>query len=107
MAHKLKIALVSQPYDGVRPPHQNSVGISVYELARNLAKTHDVTVVTIHRLGSDEPKFDGRVHYHYLSVRPDLWLHRQYNRVARILGRDAIDFASAHDLRITANKRRL
>ena len=77
MAQKLKIALVSQPYDGVRPPHQNSVGISVYELSRNLAPTHQVTVVTSHRAGSDEPALESGIRYHYLSVGPDLWLHRQ------------------------------
>lgn len=95
MAQKLKIALVSQPYDGVRPPHQNSVGISVYELSRKLAHSNDVTVVASHRPGSHEPTFEAGVHYHYLSLLPDLWLHRQYKRVARIFRRGEFDFSSS------------
>ena len=40
----MKIALVSQPLDGVLPPRQNSIGIWTYEVARRLAADWDVTV---------------------------------------------------------------
>lgn len=96
MAPKLKIALVSQPYDGVRPPHQNSVGISVYELSRKLAQTHEVTVIASHRPGSHEPPLDDGVHYHYLSLQLDLWFYRQNQRFARVFRRGEVDFSSAY-----------
>lgn len=40
----LRLAIVSQPFDGVLPPHQNSIGIWVHEASRRLAGRHDVTV---------------------------------------------------------------
>ncbi len=40
----MKIAFVSQPVDLVIPPHQNSLGIWTFQVARRLAKDHDVTV---------------------------------------------------------------
>ena len=94
MAPKLKIALVSQPYDGVRPPHQNSVGISIYELSRKLAQNHEVTVVASHRPGSHEPTLDDGVHYHYLSLQTDLWFYRQNQRFVRVFRGGEIDFSS-------------
>lgn len=40
----MKIAFVSQPVDWLLPPHQNSIGIWTYQIARRLARTHQVTV---------------------------------------------------------------
>jgi glycosyltransferase involved in cell wall biosynthesis len=42
--NQIKIAIVSQPFDGVLPPYQNSIGIWSYEMARKLADEFDVTV---------------------------------------------------------------
>ncbi|HPF35743.1 MAG TPA: glycosyltransferase family 4 protein [Candidatus Krumholzibacteria bacterium] len=39
-----RLAILSQPFDGVLPPHQNSIGIWIHEAARRLAPRHDVTV---------------------------------------------------------------
>ncbi len=91
---KRKIALLSQPIDGVRPPRQNSIGISVYEFARRLASRHDVAVITQDRPGTDQPAQEAGVRYHYLPVGRDHWLHRQYERLGRLFGAGAIDFRS-------------
>lgn len=40
----MKIAYVNQPFDGIVPPDQNSIGIWTYEVARRLAPAHDITV---------------------------------------------------------------
>lgn len=40
----MKIAIVNQPFDGVLPPDQGSIGIWTYEVARRLADDHEVTV---------------------------------------------------------------
>ena len=40
----MKIAFVAQPIDPVLPPHQNSIGIWIYEVGRRLAKSHEVLV---------------------------------------------------------------
>ncbi|WP_181705390.1 glycosyltransferase family 4 protein [Chthonobacter rhizosphaerae] len=41
----MRTVFLSQHFDGVRPPDQNSVGIWTYEVARRLAHRHDVTVI--------------------------------------------------------------
>lgn len=40
----MKIAFVAQPIDPVLPPHQNSIGIWIYKVGRQLAKSHEVLV---------------------------------------------------------------
>lgn len=40
----MKIAFVSQPFDEVLPPNHNSIGILLYEVARRLARSCEVTV---------------------------------------------------------------
>jgi glycosyltransferase involved in cell wall biosynthesis len=107
----LKIAFVSQPFDGVRPPLQNSVGISIYELARRLARDHDVTVFTQHRTVCEEPIHEDGVHYRYVPVELDRWLHRQYDRLSRWLRKGRVDFSSRlfylpYALRVAAGLRR-
>ncbi len=55
----MRVAFVSQPFDWVIPPHQNSIGICTYQVASRLARDHDVTVflrrmaVQSHGDGSD------------------------------------------------------
>lgn len=46
MKEPLKIAFVSQVYDGVLPPEQNSVGIWTYNTALELSRGNDVLVVS-------------------------------------------------------------
>ena len=40
----MKVALVTQPYDGVLPPRQNSIGLILYHTALELARFADVSV---------------------------------------------------------------
>ena len=40
----MKIAFVSQPFDGVFPPNQNSIGILTYHIAHHLRKHNDVVI---------------------------------------------------------------
>lgn len=42
----MKIALISQTFDHVAPPRQNSVGIWTYQVATRLARSHAVIVYT-------------------------------------------------------------
>jgi glycosyltransferase involved in cell wall biosynthesis len=40
----MKVAFVTQPFDGVLPPHQNSIGLIVYNTALEVARQAEVTV---------------------------------------------------------------
>jgi glycosyltransferase involved in cell wall biosynthesis len=40
----MRIAFVSQPFDGVLPPDQSSVGLWTYHVGRRLAVDHEVTI---------------------------------------------------------------
>jgi glycosyltransferase involved in cell wall biosynthesis len=44
----MRIAIVNQPFDGILPPGQNSIGIWSYEVARPLAARHQVRVFGRH-----------------------------------------------------------
>jgi len=75
----VRLAIVSQPFDGVLPPNQNSIGIWTNEVARRLAARHDVTV---YLQSNDTLKtkrdLDG-VHYFPISLRPDDILQRRWS----------------------------
>lgn len=49
----MKIAIVSQPFDVILPPFQSSVGYYTWSLARQLARSCDVTVYGLRRIHSD------------------------------------------------------
>lgn len=46
----MKVALVAQPYDGVLPPNQNSIGLIAYNTAMELARHIDVTLYAKRRM---------------------------------------------------------
>lgn len=48
----MKLALVSQPFDTILPPHQNSVGACTYGLALSLSEAHEVLVYGSNSTGS-------------------------------------------------------
>jgi glycosyltransferase involved in cell wall biosynthesis len=92
---RLRIAIVSQPFDVVLPPGQNSVGIWSYQVARVLAERHDVHVFT----GSPSPRGsvvvrDGVSHRSSFALPLRVW-----NRVGslweRVLGPRRPVYASA------------
>jgi glycosyltransferase involved in cell wall biosynthesis len=75
----MKIALVSQPFDTVLPPSQNSVGLAMYEIGKRLAKTDDVVLY-----GGTYERESSVVHVDGMEVRllPRRWEQRT-KRVTR------------------------
>lgn len=71
-----RLAILSQPFDGVLPPHQNSIGIWVYEAARRLAARHDVTVYLQPVDGLRAEQVRDGVRYRPLDLDPDRRLQR-------------------------------
>ena len=72
---RMKLAIVSQPLDGVLPPEQSSVGIWTYEVARRLAGAHDVTVHArymghVERAGSPHDVTHDGVRYRFRFAAP-------------------------------------
>lgn len=53
----MKIALVAQPYDGILPPHQNSIGLIAYNTAIEMGRHIDVTLYGKRKPGI-EPRND-------------------------------------------------
>jgi spore coat protein SA len=79
----MKVALVSQPLDGVLPPHQNSIGIWTYKVAPHLAKVHEVIVYARQtRLQKDSGELEG-VKYVFIPSLPN----RVNDRLAKLVAR--------------------
>lgn len=71
----MKIALVSQPLDQVTPPVMNSIGIWTYEIARQLAKSNQVTVYT--RAGiAKRGEIGENVRTQYVRSLPNRWMSK-------------------------------
>ena len=51
----MKVALVAQPYDGILPPKQNSIGLVVYNTAIEIARHAEVTLYAKRRPGLEPP----------------------------------------------------
>lgn len=66
----MKIAFVAQPFDGVLPPRQNSIGLIIYHTARQLARDAAVTVYLAQGNDSGVRQQDG-VTYRPVSTRVD------------------------------------
>ena len=52
----MRVAIVTQPYDGVFPPAQNSIGLILYHTAMHMAKQFDVTVIVKRRPEQPVPR---------------------------------------------------
>lgn len=80
----MKIAVVSQHFDSVVPPDQNSIGIWSYEIARRLSATDDVFVL-LRQTGTEgcEPARHGINLEPLACASPRLW----GNRVTRLWSR--------------------
>lgn len=78
----MKIAFVAQPFDGVLPPHQNSIGLIIYHTARQLAREAQVTVYLAQREGIGVQQL-GNVTYRPVPTRGD---HRLMSLARRIPG---------------------
>ncbi len=73
----MRIAFVNQPFDGVLPPYQNSVGHWTYEVARRLAAAHEVIVYSGSRFDQGEnQECDAGIWHTYISPWPDALLQK-------------------------------
>ena len=70
----MKIAFVSQPFDAVLPPRQNSIGLWTYEVARRLAREHEVSVYLKGGRFAWRREHHSNVHYHHVPMAPDIAL---------------------------------
>lgn len=78
----MRIVFVNQPFDGVLPPHQNSIGHWTYEVARRLATANDVIVYSGSHFDKNEGDF--AVQYTYISGRLDALLHKTLQPFSRL-----------------------
>lgn len=72
----MRIVFLSQYFDEVLPPEQNSIGIVTYEIARRLAADADVTVLS--RAARGEPRrsiVGGAVFERLACAPPRVWTH--------------------------------
>lgn len=76
---RMKIAIISQPFDGVLPPIKNSIGLWTYEVARRLARTCDVTVYSRGKRYVNKAKYLEQVQYRFVTILPDKRLQRLVN----------------------------
>jgi len=77
------IAIVGQPFDGVVPPYQNSIGIWTHEVSRRLASHHDMTVYLQRNGTAPEPFEADGVSFRPLRLRPDHLMQRVLGRLPR------------------------
>jgi glycosyltransferase involved in cell wall biosynthesis len=68
---RLHIALVAQPFDGVLPPYQNSIGIWLHEIARRLARTHEVSVYMRSPERAGAELWQDGVRFRQVTLEPD------------------------------------
>lgn len=86
----MKLALVSQPFDRLFPPSQNSIGLIVYYSALEMARRADVTIYG-KRYDDDVPPQALPFSVERLSVNADRLLHWALRRGRRLAGRLGIE----------------
>lgn len=70
----MKVAFVCQYFDMVLPPHQNSVGIWTYEVARRLHEQAEPTVIARRSLGAPGRAWQDGASFEFVSCAPvRLW----------------------------------
>lgn len=69
MSGKPRLAFLSQPFDTVLPPGQNSLGLWTHEVARRLVDDYEVHVIAKSRQSLDSLEVEG-VRYRLCPVRP-------------------------------------
>ena len=67
----MKIAFVAQPFDGVLPPYQNSIGLIIFNTARCLAKQAEVTVYHPQRGATESVKEQYGITFRQMPTGPD------------------------------------
>jgi len=68
----MKVAFVSQPFDTVLPPFQNSIGIWTYQVASRLTRSCEVIVYTKSRFRWRSASIDG-VEYRFIPIDLERW----------------------------------
>ncbi len=81
----MKIAFVAQPFDGVIPPYQNSIGLIIYNSARQLAANNSVTVYLPKKDWVDTVKEEDGIVFRPIPIGPDQRLLRVLDRVPKML----------------------
>jgi glycosyltransferase involved in cell wall biosynthesis len=92
----MKVNFVTQPYDGVLPPNQNSIGLIVYNTALAMARDAQVTLYAKRRREAP-PAADVPFRMSYVAAPTDELMQTvagRYPRWARMLRLDAL--ADAH-----------
>lgn len=82
MGKRLKIAFVSQPFDKVLPPYQNSVGLWIYEVTKILKKSNDLIIYT----KQNDAKRDEIIHgikYEYIPTKLDNRLNKYLRKIPK------------------------
>ena len=91
----MKIAFISQPLDTVLPPHQNSIGLWIYEVARRLARSCEVIVYTRGSRFRRKVEYGEGVHYRGIPMGPDRLLLRLLRRFSGLRNVKRPAFASS------------
>lgn len=78
----MKIAIVSQPFDGVLPPQQNSIGMWIFEVARRLAQRHNVIVYARGGRFHMQTLMQDGVHYRHVPMGFDALFMRVTRRLS-------------------------
>ena len=79
----MRIAFISQPFDHVLPPHQTSIGLGTSQVARRLAREHEV-IIYLKRHGDAVVPASERPTYVFAQTLPALPL-RIINRASRLI----------------------
>ncbi|MCF6157341.1 MAG: glycosyltransferase family 1 protein [wastewater metagenome] len=69
----MKIAFISQPWNNCPPVKTGSVSVWIYEVARRVAKAHEVVVYACNNKVQKKEEYDEheRIHYRRVSISPD------------------------------------
>lgn len=82
----MKVAYVTQPYDGVLPPRQNSIGLIVYNTAMQVARSAEVTLYLRQAEGHIGTS-SGPLRVQATRSRSDEWLEALASRYPRWMRR--------------------
>jgi glycosyltransferase involved in cell wall biosynthesis len=81
----MKIAYVAQPFDGVVPPYQNSIGLIIYNTALRMADKASVTIYTAHRGETERVTRRDGLEIRYVSTDLDNRLLPKMQRIPGLI----------------------
>jgi spore coat protein SA len=91
----MKIAFVNQPFDGVIPPHQNSVGIWTFQVAPYLAQANQVLVYAKRMRTQNQWDAGDNIEYRFVPALPNIIVRRLSNMLARFQNKTRPVYASS------------